>query len=59
MSASATQGGHKKLKPDLITSYDLQPGNRASPILQLLWPTQGALPVTKATTAKGKALNRI
>jgi len=27
MSASATQGGYKKLKPDLLASYDIQPGN--------------------------------
>jgi len=27
MSASATQGGHKKLKPSLIASYDIRPGN--------------------------------
>ena len=27
MSASATQGGHKKLKPGLAASYNIQPGN--------------------------------
>jgi len=28
MSASATKGGHKKLKPGLVASYDIRPGNR-------------------------------
>jgi len=27
MSASAMQGSLKKLKPDLVTSYDIRPGN--------------------------------
>jgi len=27
MSASATQVGHKKLKPGLVASYDIWPGN--------------------------------
>jgi len=29
MSASAMQGSHNNLSPDLVTAYNLRPGNRA------------------------------
>ena len=35
MSASATQGSHKKLKPGLFASYNIWPGNREG--LFLFW----------------------
>jgi len=35
MSASATQGGDKKLKQGLVTSYNIQPGNGVG--LFLFW----------------------
>jgi len=35
-----TQNKHKKLKPGLVASYDFQPGNETSLILQLLGPTR-------------------
>jgi len=35
---TATQN---KIKPGMVTSYDLRPGNAAGPILELPWPTCG------------------
>jgi len=41
---STTKNKHKKLKPDLVTSYDLRPENGAGPILQLPDPHGAVVP---------------
>jgi len=37
---TTSQNKHKQLKPGLVASHDLQPGNRAGRILQLPRPTR-------------------